>query len=228
MSEQPRRYFVGLDLGQAQDFTALAVLDRPVTHPTAPPEQRRPAYALRHLQRFPLGTPYPDVVRAVVGLLRTPPLPGCLLAVDQTGVGRAVVEMLADGLRSRATCRMVAITITGGHAVTHGEDHSLHVPKKELVGTLQVLLQTRRLQVARTLPDAPALVRELENFRVKITPALNETFEPWRDGQHDDLVLAVALAAWVGEKGLPAEGLVPLVGGERGPAPPYADGRGIR
>jgi hypothetical protein len=42
-------------------------------------------------------------------------------------------------------------------------------------------------------------VQELENFRVRITPAVNEVFGDWREGEHDDLVFALALAAWVGE-----------------------------
>ena len=76
------------------------------------------------------------------------------------------------------------------------------MPKRELVGTLQVLLQTRRLRVARTLPDAVVLVQELENFRAKVTTARQETLESWREGRHDDLILAVAVAAWLGELAL--------------------------
>jgi hypothetical protein len=76
------------------------------------------------------------------------------------------------------------------------------VPKKELVSVLQVLLQSKRLQVARALPMAAVLVKELECFRVKFTPSANETFEAWRERDHDDLVLAAALAAWVGEHGV--------------------------
>jgi hypothetical protein len=34
---------------------------------------------------------------------------------------------------------------------------------------------------------------------VKITPALNETFEAWRERDHDDLVLSVGLASWLAE-----------------------------
>src|SRR5262249_19666725 len=85
----------------------------------------------------------------------------------------------------------------------HGESGGLHLPKKELVGTLQVLFQTRRLQVARTLPDAATLVRELESFRTKITLARTDTLETWREGQHDGLVLDLALAALAGERALP-------------------------
>ena len=43
-------------------------------------------------------------------------------------------------------------------------------------------------------------------FRVKVTAARHEVFQSWREGQHDDLVLAVALAAWLGEQALPAPG----------------------
>jgi hypothetical protein len=101
------------------------------------------------------------------------------------------------------TVRM--LTITGGHAVTVAEDGSHHVPKKELVTCLQVVMQGRRLQIARGLPDAAALVRELQQFQVKITAAANEAFGVWRDGRHDDLVQAVALACWWAERVPPFE-----------------------
>lgn len=201
------RYFLGLDLGQAQDFTALAVLSRPRLRGDEPKELRTPPYDVPHLQRFPLGTPYPEIVTRVVELLGTKHLRGCFFTADQTGVGRPVVEMLTDAMRGQVTCHFCQVTITGGHDVTQGPD-GFRVPKKELVATVQVLLQTRRLRIARGLPDAPTLVRELENFRVKITEAANETFGAWREGQHDDLVLAVALAAWAGEHCLPHEGPV--------------------
>jgi len=40
------------------------------------------------------------------------------------------------------------------------------------------------------------------NFRYKITQASNLTYESWREGAHDDLVLALSLAVWEAEKGL--------------------------
>jgi hypothetical protein len=56
------------------------------------------------------------------------------------------------------------------------------------------------LKVADSLSETPVLVRELLNFQVKITPAANEAFGTWREGAHDDLVLAVAIAAWAAER----------------------------
>lgn len=186
-------YLAGLDLGQTADYTALAVLERPETAGGT-----AAVYNLRHLQRYQLGTPYTAIVPAVARLVNTPPLKGNVsLVVDQTGVGRAVVDML----KIAAGCHVVPVTITGGQSVTEAEDGSRHVPKKELVTGLQLLLQGKRLQIAKSLPEAPTLVRELENFRVKITLAAHETFGAWREGQHDDLVLAAALAGWWGERG---------------------------
>jgi hypothetical protein len=61
-------------------------------------------------------------------------------------------------------------------------------------------LQAGRLQVARRLPLARVLVQELLNFRVRITEAANETFGAG-EGEHDDIVVAVALACWHAEGG---------------------------
>jgi hypothetical protein len=214
-------YIVGLDLGQASDFTALAILERrrPYDGLDSPVEtfhvhrnwygldtvavrsgapKTEMTHAVRHLERFPLGTPYPTICECLVELFERPPLVNATLVVDQTGVGRAVLDLISRA-RPRATIR--PITITAGHTIVP-DGAGWHVPKKELVSTLQVLLQSRRLQVARQLPMAPLLGKELEAFRVKITASANETFESWRERDHDDLVLAVALAAWVGERGL--------------------------
>jgi hypothetical protein len=127
-----------------------------------------------------------------------PPLRDSLLGVDATGVGRPVVEML-EGTAIQAYVRPVIIT-AGHQAHEDPETRILHVPKKDLVSVLQVLLQARRITVAQDLPEAKTLTKELQNFRVKITLNANETYEAWRSGQRDDLVLAVAIAAWLAEQ----------------------------
>jgi hypothetical protein len=65
------------------------------------------------------------------------------------------------------------------------------------VTVTQVLLQNGRLKVAASLPEAETLRRELLNFRVKIDPqTAHDSYEHWREGDHDDLVLAVSMGAW--------------------------------
>lgn len=65
---------------------------------------------------------------------------------------------------------------------------------------LQPLVSGHRLRVANSLPSAVALVRELEWFKVRIGKTGREKFGAQREGQHDDLVLAIALAAWAAER----------------------------
>ena len=93
-----------------------------------PADQRRPPYALRHLCRFPLGTPYPEVVRGVLDLLHTPGLKDVTLVVDQTGVGRAVVEVLKEALTQGPPCALWPVTITAGHGASLAEAPGASTP----------------------------------------------------------------------------------------------------
>src|SRR5262249_38922155 len=129
------------------------------------------------------------------------PPPGGILAVDQTGVGRPVIDLLEEGLVGRVDCPLYRlVTLTAGLAPAIDEaGRCLLLPKKELVGTLQVLLRARRRQLVRSMPDFATLVQELENFRLKAQQLGAEAQEAWRERPHDDLVLAVAVAAWEGE-----------------------------
>jgi len=61
---------------------------------------------------------------------------------------------------------------------------------------LQVMLEAGSLRIAAELREAEAFVQELTNMRVKISASGHESFAAWREGAHDDLVLAVALACW--------------------------------
>jgi hypothetical protein len=198
------RYFIGLDLGMGADPTALAVLERRRLEPDDKPDQRQPPYALRHLHRFAPGTGFPAIAEEVGKLLRTPPLPRARLLFDYTGVGRAVGRLVLNSLGGVSTT-WTAVLLNAGQGESVVRDGEMVVAKTELIGTLQVLLQSRRLHIANDLPDARLLIRELENYRTKVILSPNDVLQ-WRDGAHDDLILATALAAWGGERELRREG----------------------
>jgi hypothetical protein len=167
----------------------MSILERSAT-------EQGPAFDIRHLQRFPLGLRYADIVAIVRDLLQQPALHGAHVAVDQTGVGRAVVDMLREGLVG-VNCTLLPITITSGRSAKVVPGDGIHLPKKVLVGALLKLFQSKRLRIANSLPDAPLLIKELASFQVKITAARNEAFEAAR-GSKDDIVCATALSAWTG------------------------------
>jgi len=73
------------------------------------------------------------------------------------------------------------------------------VAKKQLVGVVQACLQTGRLAIVPTLQHSDTLKKELLSFQIKVSTAAQETFLA-RAGAHDDLVLAVALALWLGHE----------------------------
>ncbi len=184
------KFFVGLDLGQANDYTALSILERRIVN-------RESSYDVRMLERV-RGMPYPDIIDKTLEIMRSPGIKGeAVLIVDQTGVGQPVV----DSFR-KAGLKPIGIMIHGGDKTTHeGSGSTWRVPKRDLVGVLQVLLQNSRLKVSWKLKLAKILSGEMLNFKVKIDQiTAHDSYSSWRESDHDDLLLAVALAAWYGER----------------------------
>ena len=216
---------MGLDLGQSRDPTALVVMEsvpppaagtvpsvapavRPAIRPRVPnATPLNESWHIRHLERFPLDRPYPEYVQHTVDLMQTPELRRATLVIDYTGVGRPVYDMfVAAGLHP------IGVLITGGVAVTH-KGRIWHVPKRDLATAVLALLQSRRLRVSSQIPEAPILLQEMLNFRIKVTLSGTDQYEAWRDGDHDDLVLATACASWVALH-VPLHQLNPHVGGQ--------------
>jgi hypothetical protein len=199
---------VGLDLGQASDPTALAVLRRSMllTGDGLPARDHRRQPRVRfecvHLERYRLETAYPNIVATVKALIGRPELqPRRRLAIDATGVGRAVVDMFLD---AHLPADIHPITLTAGETVRRARWNrsfavGYWVPKNETIGVTQVLLQTQRLKIARGLQLAEVLRRELLDFRIKITAAAHASFNA-REGAHDDVLLSVAIACWLGSR----------------------------
>ena len=186
-------FFVGLDLGQTSDYTASAVIQ--AVRLDVRGEKASRELHLRHLERYPLRTPYPEMVDKVAAMIAA--VEGASgesaaeLIVDATGVGRAVTDLLRErGLRFRA------VTITGGDKPL--QDGSKHrVPKRDLIAALEVPFHTGELKIAAELRLWPTLREELLNFRRKIDlRTTHDSYEHWRESDHDDLVLAAALATW--------------------------------
>jgi hypothetical protein len=200
-------FVIGLDLGQKQDYTAVAVVEKEERSEAG----EKPMLYLNHLERYALGTPYGEQMDSVVALVERikekikdrakqdwpnqyrPRQPE--LIVDATGVGVGVVEMLKDrGLRYRA------VTITAGFSEATGGG-TYHVPKRNLVSRAVAPFEGRRLKIARSMSLVPELVHELENFKVKVNlTTAHDSYEAWRESDHDDLVLALALACWWAEQ----------------------------
>jgi hypothetical protein len=200
------RYILSLDLGPPGEPTGFAVLEEPAAAVPSP----EPTYNLRHLERFPPGATYPAIVEAVATRAGTPPLYRSPLVVDQTAVGKTVIAKLR---RAQPAPWVVPVVIGAGQEAERNKCGGWLIPKKELVTSLQLALQTRRLRVAPGLPDTELLVSELAGFRLKRVTLSDAEAAEWRTGRHDDLVFAVALACWYADRHRPLRPGAITVGG---------------
>jgi phage FluMu gp28-like protein len=188
------RFFLGLDLGKQRDHSAIAVVER---LETPQPYLARAVYAgmaVRHVERLALGTPYPAVVERVRWILGAPELAGqCAVAVDATGLGAPVVEMLRG---SGLGCEIAAVTITGGERETELAGDAWNVPKRDLITGLQMLVERGELRIAGNLKGVGALVRELVDIRLTAREGGGVRMGADGAGEHDDMAIAVALGCW--------------------------------
>jgi hypothetical protein len=222
----PRRYSVGVDLGQANDFTAIAVLERVVVPPQTAlfaPVGKEPSnrlvegdivYDLVYLKRPKLGTSYATIAKRVADLVCELEPEGAFgelgqvtLSVDGTGVGRGISDMLDVELKRRgASLKSVPrvdfrrVSVTGSNTTLKRPDRSngfWSVPKRDLVFPAVAAFQQGKIRIAKDVKDRDALVNELRNYRRTTNIATgNMAFEPWRESDHDDLLFSVCLALW--------------------------------
>jgi len=209
----PNDVIVGIDLAQSRDWTAIVVAE---VLTGADADANR--YAIRAIRREQPRR-YQDTVAMVAESL--PALregvhvlqsnqhtydyvrPNVTVVLDRTGVGRAVGDMFSE---ARLDCRLELVTITSGHQVNRDDDGGWLVPKKDLTAAVAVALQNGRIEWPARHPLDPILRAELKNFRHRYSATgreLSGAGDDWREGNHDDLVLAVALSLWWGERPKP-------------------------
>jgi hypothetical protein len=162
------------------------------------PQKKAQRFLVKHLERLPLGLSYPVQIQHVSELLARPPLTGnpdtntppATLVVDDTGVGRAVSDlMLGRGMEP------MRVTIVAGNEQTVTGRNRWHVPKALLISGLDAHLHSGNLKIAGALTESGAIKNELLDFERSVSAAGRATYQA-RAGKHDDLILAVAISLW--------------------------------
>jgi len=202
--------FIGADIGKSADPTAIIAVEcyRPERlNPREPwPEV---SHRIRWIERVPLGTDYPRVVDKIASIAEAAQANGygnTTILLDATGVGRPVVDML----RRRTSIALRAITFTGAEKASRAGSYEWNVPKIDLVTALEVVMQTRRLECVPDCPLQQDLGAELSTFDFSISDRGHASYEA-ASGNHDDLVMALCLAVWWGERGSPGDAYVEFV-----------------
>ena len=190
-------YFtVGLDLGQAKDYSALCVVEHvlllppgsgsggyvPAGHPEL--DRTEHHFRVRYLHRWELGTPYPAVVAEAARIMSGSILgPSAQLMYDSTGVGRAVGDLLHQEWRGNPEWLRMPWPVDFTPAT-----------KAAMSSAVLLALQSGRLHVAAALPLAPVLESELARFRQRIRSNGATAIEVDRGDGHGDLATALLVA----------------------------------
>jgi hypothetical protein len=218
-------YLIGLDIGKVNDHTAIVAMQRLQVETGRTREVKRAGSRVRYgdgrvlggneiehvpvienhyhvvyADRLPLGMSYPKQVEHIASIYQELKLQSSRLdmVLDMGGIGRGVIDMLRA-----AKLPVTGITFHAGDKVTNdGSDY--RVPKRDLVTAVHLLLQTKRLRIAPELPEAETLTSELLGLKYEITPSGHDRYgndvgSPlWRESEHDDMALALAVAVWYG------------------------------
>jgi hypothetical protein len=196
--EMEKSLVFGLDLGSISDYSALCVIEATRTIFEGGKDEITRLDCVS-LKRWQLRTPYQQIVQEIVRKINnlhpfeTPKQK--TLAVDGTGVGVAIVDLFRA---EKINAEFRAISITGGSTVNSTGD-VFFVPKRDLVGCVQLALQNRILKTSPALVEAATLMSELQNFKANISASGHDTYgagSDWRINHNDDLVLAAAMAIW--------------------------------
>ena len=136
------------------------------------------------------------------------------LVIDCTGVGVGV----ADEIERRGIFPTRVAIVHGQDATWHGSRVSL--PKGVLVSKIVARIHSEEIKVHPSIKDWPTLRRELMNFHAELTRSGAETLNA-AISEHDDLVVATALAAWfLSDGAIPWDGFVNSITRRHGASTP--------
>lgn len=185
-------YFIGVDVGQITDHTAIAVVE-------AVPDEvlRLRCHFLETLLLRQTFASMADRLGEIEGKLRVEGAAVEIL-VDATGPGQPIPELI----RERVGCNVISCRFTSGDEPNYERSY-WKLPKAAVVTYLKILFQEGRFELPGKVKDPAkaqainAMALELQNFQYNqpAAGAKAETFEA-RVGAHDDLVTALGLAAW--------------------------------
>jgi len=179
---------VGVDIGQKHDPTAIAVAEHEWRKRDGREEDH---WLVRHLERLPLGTPYPEVANRLTEVasgVRKHARSTPTVYVDATGVGQPVADEIAGrGLN------VTACYFTHGDRRTEEGYATVKLGKAWLVSRLQTLLQGGRIHLPNT-QETHNLARELLDYEIRVSEDANDRYGAFKVGTHDDLVTALGLA----------------------------------
>jgi len=190
------RYWIGADLGQANDFSSVVVIKDqalPISDGNeviVGSRERTIVYA----DKFK-GISYVDVVDHLIKLRNAPPFGGkSELVIDGTSIGRVVSDMLWDqGVDHNA------VQMTGGQEWRRSGRY-VNASKTLMIENLAVLFASGDLKFAHDLLLRKEIEEDLASFTTQTTAAGNQIITQSRNASgHGDLGIGLIVAGFASQ-----------------------------
>lgn len=173
--EQGKKYYVGIDLAKQQDETVVIVLEK---------NKEDNMLIMRHVSAWSKMN-YTEQIARIKRLSELFEIE--YSAVDQTGVGEAVLENLRE-------------TLPYAEGVTFTRDSKL-----QLIESLRLTLEKKKL----ILPNDSKLIMQMNSLRYTFSKSGNLLYRaPESETMHDDYLWALALAVYAAQKRRPTINVV--------------------
>jgi len=197
---------LSVDLGKAQDFSTFVVCESKPIRVTSLSGSDRYAMQLEvlNIQRLPLGTAYPVVAEAIYGLyydkrlwlqeVRNHAEVRPELVVDAGGVG----DPICDELEKHMGMKLVRYKLVRGTTATTAAYKGRHwtVPRSRMFSMLDGAFSSNWIIIDPRLALARELAEELKNLKIEQDEETGYVRVTHREGEHDDLSIALAAANW--------------------------------
>lgn len=191
-----QRYWVGADLGQANDFSSAVVIkDQCLPISTGDevklgPRERTVVFA----DKFK-GVSYVSVVDYLIRLRNAPPFGGkSELIIDGTSIGRVVSDMLTE-----QSVDHTAVQMTGGQEWRRSGRY-VNASKTLMIENLAVLFASGDLKFAHDLAMRSEIEEDLATFTTQTTAAGNQIITQARNASgHGDTGIALIVAGFTSQ-----------------------------
>lgn len=191
--------------GAGDDFPGAVEVQREewqLGETTDPDFQTQKVYRIHRAKRLPRHLDFPDQLAWLLAVARAQKkkasrrmISDFFFAIETNGVGWPTYRSLRQKMSARRVLGVTTVATTSDKPIHGG---SVKMPRLAGLDLVRVMIEISRLKMKKDAPGAKELSEELSAF-VWASKNRPEAI----DGQHDDLVLALAIAVWIGEKVIP-------------------------
>jgi hypothetical protein len=200
----PPLILVGYDpAGDGKDRDALSMVAREEHQhgePWDPDFGVATIYRLLQAYRMPQSMEFPDKLAMILKLnseltrwMYVGRSAGHVICIETNGVGYAMASSLRQKIGARVAPYVTVARVTDDRII----EKRTAMPRMAALDHMRVLAETHCLKIAKGAPGGREFIKEMQAF------VWGSGRPEAQEGQHDDIVMSVCGALWIGSKVIP-------------------------